>query len=123
LIEIVDASSTILDATIIDGQVLLPKISTATTYLDTKNGMRLFQNHPNPFYNHTTITASFNSSQWVLLTLTDAQGRTVYTERFKSISGVKDFVIDKAQLPATGIYNYTLQSNDFKLSKQMIFLP
>ena len=121
LIEVVDANSNILEATVIDGQVLLPQISTATTYLDAKNGMRLFQNHPNPFYNHTTIKTSFTSSQWVLLTLTDAQGRTVHTERFKSANGIKNLVIDKSQLPSTGIYNYTIQGTDFKLSKQMIF--
>ena len=123
LIEIVDASSTILETVLIEGQVAVPDMSTATTYLQAQNGMRLFQNHPNPFHRNTTIKTSFEKAELVLFTITDAQGRLVYREQFQSSSGINHISLDKHLFPTAGIYQYTIQGSKYQLSKQMIFLP
>jgi len=123
LIEIVDATSTILETVSIEGQVAVPDMSTATTYLQAQNGMRLFQNHPNPFRKNTTIKTSFEEAELVLFTITDAQGKVVYKKQFQSSNGINHISLDKHLFPASGIYQYTLQGRNYQLSKQMIFLP
>jgi len=123
LIEIVDATSTILETVLIEGQVAVPDMSTATTYLQAQNGMRLFQNHPNPFYRNTTIKTSFEKAELVLFTITDAQGRIVHSEQFQSSRGIKHIPLPQHLFPIAGIYQYTIQGSKYQLSKQMIFLP
>lgn len=123
LIEAVDATSTILDVEIVDGEFAVPGNTTATTFLQAQNGMRLFQNHPNPFYENTTIKASFTTAEWVILTITDTYGRSVYVERFQALNGINNIRIDTAQLGVAGTYTYTLRSGTHQLSKQMIVVP
>lgn len=123
VVEIVDATSSVIETTLINGEVNIPSLlMTTSTYLQALNGMRLFQNHPNPFINNTTINASFNSAQWVTFVVTDAMGRSVYTEQFQSRIGPHSILLTKEQLPSAGLYTYTLQSENYKLSKQMILL-
>lgn len=123
IIEFADATSTILETVLIEGQVAVPDMSTATTYLQAQNGMRLFQNHPNPFHKNTTIKTSFEEAELVLFTITDIQGRVVYRKQFQSNSGVNHISLDGNLLPTSGIYQYTIQGSNYQLSKQMIFLP
>jgi len=124
VIEIVDISSTILEPDLLHGEVLIPLgMLTSSTFLQSPNGMRLFQNHPNPFDKHTTVQASFNKPEWVTFTITDAQGKSIYKERFQSKIGPNNLQISKEILPTSGTYNYTIQSEAYQLSKQMILLP
>ncbi len=123
LIEAVDATSTILDVEVIDGEIVVPGNTTTTTFLQAQNGMRLFQNHPNPFYKNTTIKASFSTAEWVLLTITDTYGRAVFEERFQASNGINNILIDTEQLTVAGTYTYTLSSSTHQLSKQMIVVP
>ncbi len=123
LIEAVDATSTILDVEVIDGEIVVPGNTTTTTFLQAQNGMRLFQNHPNPFYKNTTIKASFSTAEWVLLTITDTYGRSIYEERFRASNGLNNILIDTEQLTVAGTYTYTLSSGTHQLSKQMIVVP
>jgi len=123
VIEVVDATSTILDVEIVNGEIAVPGNITATTFLQAQNGMRLFQNHPNPFYKNTTIKASFTTPEWVILTITDTYGRSVFEERFHALNGINNILIDTKQLPVAGTYTYTLRSGTHQLSKQMIVVP
>lgn len=121
--EAVDATSTILDVEVINGEIAVPGNTTATTFLQAQNGMRLFQNHPNPFYKNTTIKASFTTAEWVILTITDTYGRSVFEERFQALNGINNILIDTEKLPVAGTYTYTLRSGHHQLSKQMIVVP
>lgn len=123
VIEIVDASSTVIEATLAHGVISIPETLTSTKFLQSPNGMRLFQNHPNPFNENTTIQLYFNTVEWVTFAVTDVQGRLVYSEQFRSTIGRNDIQLSKEILPAIGIYNYTIQAKAYQLSKQMILLP
>lgn len=124
VIEFVDASSTEVEADLVDGAITIPEILISSTkFLQSPNGMRLFQNHPNPFNKHTTIQLFFNTVEWVTFTVTDAHGRPVYSDQFRSIIGHNDIQFSNELLPAAGIYNYTIQSEAYQLSRQMILLP
>ena len=121
--EAIDATSTILDIEVVNGEIAVPGNTTATTFLQAQNGMRLFQNHPNPFYKNTTIKASFTTAEWVTLTITDTYGRSVFQERFQALNGINNILIDTEKLPVAGTYTYTLRSGHHQLSKQMIVVP
>ena len=123
LIEVVDATSTILDVEIVNGEIAVPGNTTNTTFLQAQNGMRLFQNHPNPFSKNTTIKASFTTAEWVILTITDTYGRPVFVERFHALNGVNNILINTEDLPVAGTYTYTLRSETHQLSRQMIVIP
>ncbi len=124
LIEIVDVNATVIEPDLVNGEIEIPAaLSTSTHILQAQNGMRLFQNHPNPFNKNTTIKTSFNTPEWVTFTITDALGKSILKKRFRSNYGTNDIRISKDQLPNSGIYNYTIQSESYQLTKQMILLP
>ena len=124
LIEIVDVNATIIEPDLVNGEIGIPsQLSTSTQTVQAQNGMRLYQNHPNPFNKNTTIQTSFNTPEWVTFTVTDAQGKSILEKRFRSNYGTNDILISKDQLPNSGIYNYTIQADAYQLTKQMILLP
>ena len=124
LIEIVDVNATIIEPDLVNGEIGIPsELSTSIQTVQAQNGMRLFQNHPNPFNKNTTIQTFFNTPEWVTFTVTDAQGKSILEKRFRSNYGTNDILISKDQLPNSGIYNYTIQSEAYRLTKQMILLP
>lgn len=122
-VEVIDATPAVLDVEVINGEIAVLGNTTATTFLQAQNGMRLFQNHPNPFYKNTTIKASFTTAEWVILTIRDTYGRSVYVERFKAVNGINNILINTEQLSVGGTYTYTLSSSTHQLSKQMIVVP
>jgi len=123
LIEIVDVTATVIEPDLVNGEIEIPRLSTSVQTLQAQNGMRLFQNHPNPFNKNTTIQTSFNTPEWVTFTVTDTQGKSILEKRFRSNYGKNDILISKDQLPNSGLYNYTIQSEAYQLTKQMILLP
>jgi hypothetical protein len=90
-------------------------------------GLRLFQNTPNPFSKATTLRYSLPSSGHVKLVVYDVEGRAVRTlidevqsGGMKAIewSGTDD---DGRQMPA-GIYFYSLTSGGRKATRKMMYL-
>jgi hypothetical protein len=84
------------------------------------NDFELFQNYPNPFNPSTTIEYSISNSSFINLTIYDALGRvvTVLVDEEKS-AGTYWLNFNAANL-SSGIYIYTLRTDNKLFSKKMI---
>jgi len=105
------------------GAITIPDNITSTTFLTALNGMKLYQNEPNPFKAVTQIKAILPNIADVQFFITDISGKIVYQNNFISVQGENNIVIERRLLDASGTYYYTLQSEDYQLSKRMILVP
>lgn len=82
----------------------------------------LYQNYPNPFNPSTTISFSVPFSQKVELIVYDLMGRKV-TTLFNSVAhaGITN-VNFKADNLASGVYIYTIKTNNGIISKKLVLL-
>ena len=87
---------------------------------DMPRGIRLLQNHPNPFNPSTTITYSIPRSEFVTLKVYDITGREIETliEKYQS-PGSYTVLFANENLP-DGIYLYQLQAGDRIETRKMI---
>ncbi len=108
---------------VIGGTITIPDNLTATTFLTALNGMKLYQNEPNPFKAVTKINAILPSVADVQFFITDISGKIVYQNNFISVQGENTIVIERQLLDASGTYYYTVQSEHYQLSKRMILVP
>ena len=82
----------------------------------------LKQNHPNPFNPTTTISYSLPKSSYVIIKVFDINGREIKTLVNKEQNvGVYNVVFDATSL-SSGLYFYTLISENFTSTKKMILL-
>ena len=105
------------------GTITIPDNITSTTFLTALNGMKLYQNEPNPFKAVTQIKAILPNVADVQFFITDISGKIVYQNNFISVQGENTIVIERQLLDASGTYYYTLQSEHYQLSKRMILVP
>jgi hypothetical protein len=86
------------------------------------SGYALAQNYPNPFNPNTTISFGIPVSGVTSLVVTDVLGRevAVLVNGFKT-AGVHNIDFDASRL-SSGIYFYTLKSNDHKETKKMLLV-
>jgi Tol biopolymer transport system component len=82
----------------------------------------LFQNYPNPFNPNTKIKYSIKSESFVSLKVYDVLGNEVMTlvNEEKPI-GTHTIEFDATDLPS-GIYFYTLKTEEFTYSKKMVLI-
>ncbi len=82
---------------------------------------QFYQNKPNPFNESTTISYSFKNDEAYKIVVTDLTGKAI--KQFTNLQGTGDLRISKEDLPATGIYLYSLitSTGDIAGTKQMIF--
>jgi hypothetical protein len=82
----------------------------------------LFQNYPNPFNPSTLIKYSINQPSYVTLKVFDALGREVKTlaSNYQN-AGIYE-VNFKTDNLSSGIYFYTLQSGNSRITKKMLLL-
>jgi hypothetical protein len=82
----------------------------------------LMQNHPNPFNPATSINYTLPASGFVTLKVYDMLGKEVATlVNGMQDAGAKIAKLDASQLPS-GIYFYTLRTNNFTATKKMLLL-
>ncbi len=87
---------------------------------ENSDGMKLMQNVPNPFDSYTRIDFTLPAVAYVVLELSDAQGRPL--RRLvdgQMSSGQQSIVLDGTSL-APGIYFYTVSANGELLTKKMV---
>lgn len=82
---------------------------------------QFFQNKPNPFNDVTTISYAFKKDEAYKILVTDLSGKKV--KEYTNLTGSGDLQISKNDLPAAGIYLYSLVTagGDIVATKQMIF--
>jgi hypothetical protein len=91
------------------------------------NNFLLYQNYPNPFNPRTTITYALPVSQYVSLKIYDLLGQEIATlVNEKQPAGVNELVWDGrsdfgGQVPS-GVYIYSLQSDNYSSFKKMILI-
>jgi len=85
-------------------------------------GYSLDQNYPNPFNPNTTIYYNIKENGLVQIKVFDMQGQEI-AELVNSIQGSGSYKVnfDASNLPS-GLYIYTITTNDFKQSKKMLLL-
>jgi len=91
-------------------------------YLDLPREFILYQNYPNPFNPITTINYQVPVNGLVLLKVYDLLGReiAILVNEVQS-TGIHTVNFDASNLPS-GVYIYSLRSNDFMQNKKMTLL-
>jgi hypothetical protein len=78
------------------------------------------QNNPNPFKDDTQITFTFPQAADGTFTITDLNGRVVYTKSEHWDAGEQHITVNKSDIGTSGIYFYRIQTSDVSLVKKMI---
>ncbi|MEO0732136.1 MAG: hypothetical protein AAFZ52_04840, partial [Bacteroidota bacterium] len=80
----------------------------------------LGQNLPNPVAESTLVPFHLTEAGSVLLEVRDLNGRLLTTRTREAAAGEGRFVLDRAELGATGVVTYTLTAGDFSATRKMI---
>lgn len=83
------------------------------------SNLSLSQNTPNPANDFTTVGFQVAQSQDVTFTIFNLVGEVVFKKDIKAKKGDNQFRIDTNGFE-TGVYLYTIQTNDKKLTRKMI---
>ncbi|MCC7159392.1 MAG: T9SS type A sorting domain-containing protein [Ignavibacteria bacterium] len=86
------------------------------------NDYQLFQNYPNPFNPKTIITFSVLRSGRVNLTIYNSSGEEIWSHTKNNLNPGKYEIEWNAEGYASGVYFYTMESNDVFLTKKMILI-
>jgi hypothetical protein len=100
------------------------------SYLDLKfdhksaDAFELYQNQPNPYAQHTTISFKLAEESAVKLTIFDAAGRIIKTYNNAYNKGYQQITISKEDLnDMTGVLFYRLEAGKNSAVRKMIVLP
>ena len=112
----------VLQGCIINGDTIGTILTAANVDRNNLPGFELFQNYPNPFNPKTTIKFSLTEPKKVKLSVYSLLGEEirVLVNEYRP-SGIYSVVFDGSNLPS-GVYVYTLRTNDILLSKKLILL-
>jgi hypothetical protein len=83
------------------------------------NGMKLWQNMPNPASENTVVRFEIPSAGMVSFEIVDILGNTLMNTQEKKIAGIHTIEIDVNSL-ANGVYYYSVEFDGNRLTKQMI---
>ncbi len=92
------------------------------TRANTATDFDLAQNTPNPFSANTTITFTLPTKSDITLNITDVNGRVIREWSGNYPAGQNNIVLNRDELPQSGIYMYHLTSEGRKLTKKMIVI-
>jgi hypothetical protein len=86
----------------------------------TESTYALYQNRPNPFQAETVISFKLPEAMEAVLEFKDISGRTIMLREGDFTGGYNELRIKADELPATGVYFYTLHAGDFVATKKMV---
>ncbi len=122
------------NTTVLDGVTVSSAVTGAEAYnsaLETMNvtlgsaegSFALLQNEPNPFNETTAINYVLSASAPATLTVYDVTGKVVkVVNDNNAIAGMNTITLQRAELGASGVLYYTLESGDFTATKKMILI-
>ncbi|AEE48224.1 GEVED domain-containing protein [Haliscomenobacter hydrossis] len=82
----------------------------------------LRQNTPNPFHDETLVGFYLPKAAKAVLTIRDTKGSLVYRTEGNFVKGENKVILKQADLRASGVLYYTLETADFTDTKKMILL-
>jgi hypothetical protein len=82
----------------------------------------LHQNQPNPFSDETLIGFYLPKAAKGTLTIRDAKGSLVYSAKTQYVKGENTVLIKRNELRESGVFYYTLETEDFVDTKKMVLL-
>jgi len=82
----------------------------------------LEQNEPNPFSTQTTVEFSLPTAGTATLSVMDVTGKLVKQITGTYAKGANSIVLTKAELAASGVLYYQLESGDFSATRKMIII-
>lgn len=85
-------------------------------------GMRVYQNTPNPFSTKTIIPFELSTDDVVSLHIYDTSGKMIYSKTDSYRKGLNNIEIHKDELSTTGILYYQIQTDDYSTSSKMILV-
>lgn len=91
------------------------------TVSESKNSdtFNMEQNSPNPASDYTTINYTLASSDEVFFSITNLIGEKMYSKAVKAKRGSNTLSIDTTEIP-NGIYLYSIQTGNKKVTKRMV---
>jgi len=82
----------------------------------------LFQNNPNPFKGETVIGFNLIEASEATITVQDVTGRILKSVEGDFAKGYNQVRLSASDLPATGVFYYTLEAGEFTATKKMIIV-
>jgi hypothetical protein len=124
LSEVFEINSKITIAEAYDSELeIMPVTLTVIDPIESVSEFELFQNSPNPFSETTNISFSIPTKQRVMLTITDLSGKVIYMYSNIYNQGFNEITVTKEELRNTsGILIYSLESEQGKISKRMLYI-
>ncbi|HKK75990.1 MAG TPA: cohesin domain-containing protein, partial [Saprospiraceae bacterium] len=86
----------------------------------SESDFALYQNRPNPFSAETVISFKLPEAMEAVLEFKDISGRTILLREGDFTSGYNELRMKADDLPAAGVYFYTLHAGDFVATKKMV---
>ncbi|MFQ5447403.1 MAG: T9SS type A sorting domain-containing protein, partial [Saprospiraceae bacterium] len=83
-------------------------------------GFELYQNMPNPFKNATLISFNLPENSGGSLSIFDISGRVIAQIERDFTKGYNEIIIDRNELPASGVLYYTLKTATHTATRKMI---
>lgn len=89
---------------------------------EVSSSFELFQNRPNPWTNETIIPFQLDPGGQASLSIYDMAGKLVYHVADNYSEGYHEINISRDDLPAIGLFYYTLESGTQKATKKMVLM-
>jgi hypothetical protein len=83
------------------------------------NGMKLWQNIPNPARSTTMIQYEIPTGGQVNFEIVDLLGNVIMSTQEKQIGGIHSIEIDASKL-SNGVYFYSIEHDGYRMTKQMV---
>ena len=103
-----------------DGETEDINLSFFTEHQATTSNFELFQNRPNPWNNSTIIPFQLDPGGDARLTVYDMAGKLVYEVAEYFPEGYHEISISRNDLPAIGLFYYTLEAGEQRATRKMV---